>query len=108
MAAALGDLAWSQSAAELAAVAPPSPSNEPPTHRELALAGLAVVLALADAERWEESNAQATFLARHFRRADAPVSTIAGEGFAGLVTSSAEADRQGMEDFAGFVLELYA
>lgn len=108
LAADLGDVRWSESAAGIADVALPGPSGRAPTYRDVALAGVAVVLGLAEQDRWEESHEQATFLARHFKGAGAPVSTIAGEGFAGLVASSATSDRHGMHDFAAFVLELYA
>lgn len=106
-AGALGNGAWADAAADVAGSPRPGADPEAPTYRDLALRGIAVVLALADADRWEESHEQARFLAMHFRSAEAPVGTIAGEGLGGLVTSAAAADREGMQDFAAFVLELY-
>ncbi len=106
-ASALGDDAWARAAAAVADSEPPAGDAQPPTYRELALTGIAVVLALAHDDRWGEAQEQARFLARQFDGAEAPVRTIAGEGFRGLVSSAASADRQGMQDFAAFVLELY-
>lgn len=104
---ALGDSEWAEAAAGVAGVPAPPADATAPTFRTLALRGIAVVLALADTERWDESHEQARFLARHFRNQEAPVGTIAAEGLAGLVTSADERDREGMQDFAAFVLELY-
>lgn len=106
-AAMVGNHEWAESAAKLAGGAvvelPALPS-----YRDLALRGIAVTVALADAERWSESAEQATHLARYFRSADAPISTVAGEAFAGLAASAAAADREGVGDFAEFALEVFA
>lgn len=106
-ASAVGDDGWAHAAAAVAGGEPPTDHPQAPTYRELALTGIAVVLGLADADRWGEAHEQARFLARHFGQAEAPVRTIAGEGFRGMVSSAATADREGMQDFAAFVLELY-
>jgi hypothetical protein len=104
----LGDPAWGERVAGLAGDgAPPPASGEPPTYGDIAAAGTEVVVALADAGRWDEAAAEARALKRFFGSTPVDLGPIAVQAFDGLLAASLARDRGELEDFVDFVEMLF-
>lgn len=101
----LGDRDWKASA-ELIADRDAATLEGPPTYRDLALAGVALVVGLARAERWSECADQAERLARYFATARRRLDAVVVEAFAGLAGAARARDPETLADFADLVLEV--
>ena len=100
----LGDPAWAGRVAALAGNgSSPEPSPEPPTYGDVAAAGTGLVVALADAGRWEEAAAEARTLKRFFGSTPVDLGPIAVQAFDGLLAASLARDRGELEDFVDLV-----
>lgn len=108
MAAVLDDREWSDAAAALADGNVTPPPSGPPTYHDVALTGLALVEALADAGRWREARTQAAFVSDFFTASRRRLHAVAGVGFQGLLSAVADRDREEMVDMADFLREIFA
>jgi len=106
-AAAVGREDWERDAGALAG-APPPERVAAPTYRDVALAGLAVVEALADEGRWADADAHAAHLLRFFSDPDAAQPAITRHGFDGLRAAARARDRDEVEDFLDLLREIFA
>lgn len=105
---AVGRPGWADAAESLAGAHPAPPASATPTYRDLALAGVTVVLGLAQAGRWDESATQAEHLATYFHEAREQLDVVADQGFRGLAGAAAGRDPEALGDFAGLLIELFA
>jgi hypothetical protein len=106
-AAAIGEDEWARDAAELAGGGPEDPKALP-VYRDVALAGLDLVEALAADGRWDEAERQARHLTRYFMAARPRLHAVAGHGFDGLRAAARARDPEGVDDFADLLRELFA
>jgi len=65
------------------------------------------VAALADAERWGDSERHAVHLARFFRAARPNLHAVAGAAFGGLVTAVRARDGAEVEESADLIREMF-
>lgn len=108
LAAALGDREWSAAVAALVGGPPTDAPSVPPTYRDVALTGLGLVEALADAGRWAEARTQAGYLADFFTANRRHLHAVAGVGFQGLLSAVTDRDREEMADLGDFLREIFA
>lgn len=105
-AAALGQPEWERHTRALAATAP-APAPRVPTYRDVAVAGLDLVDALADGGRWDEADVQASHLSRFFSDPRAAQPAITRYGFDGLRAAARARDRDELADFLDVLREIF-
>ena len=107
----LGEPAWRADLERLAGAAAPEAGNGDeggvPTYGDVARGGTAVVVALADGNRWDEAVVQSRHLMGFFADTRAQLGPIALEAFDGLLAACMARDRDEVEDFVDLIGELF-
>lgn len=105
----LDEPAWRADAERLAGAGaqPPQGDGEPPTYGDVARVGTGVVVALADAARWDEAVVQCRHLVVFFSGTRAQLGPIALEAFDGLLAACMARDRDEVTDFTDLIGELF-
>lgn len=109
LAAALGSTEWADAARAIAARQTDAIAPAPvPAYRDLTIAGLDLIWALAGQGRWAEAEAQAGHLYAYFRTARRDAHAVALAGFDGLRAAARAQDADELRDFADLLGELVA
>ena len=101
----LDEPAWEDRVSALAGQVEPAPAR--PTYRELAVAGTALVAALADDGRWDEAVQEARDLKRLFGGTPDELGPIVHSAFDGLLAAAIARDRDELQDFVDLVDALF-
>ena len=104
----LSEAEWRDDASRLAEGRPPAAAQDaPPTFREVARRGTALVEELVADGRWDEAAAQARHLRAYFAREGAHLGPVAAPTFDGLLAAVLARDPDEVGDFTALIDELF-